>query len=479
MPDDIAFLIVVFDGLQPAQITPGVMPNLAQFVSSGTRFDNHHPVFPTVTRVNVASLVTGVLPGRHGIAGNTFLCRDFDPCKVIPAMKDTLTALGEKTGRVLLTPNLAEILGQHGKQYVAVGTGTSGNAFLHNPNAANAGGATIHPDFTLPVGLHTELEKRFGEWPEQSLPNSARLAHARKVLTNYILPELDPSVVLIWSSEPDKTQHEDGVGLGRAPAALGQADAEFGELLEYLESSGRAENTNVIVLSDHAYSTISEIVPIEAQLRDAGFPDISQPGGVAVAGNGGSVLFYVHNSDSRTSRQLTGWLETKPWCGAVFASRRMGEIEGTFPAALIGCDGPRSPDIAMSFLWNSESNAAGYPGYAPSTGGKVGQGQHGSASQHELRNVGLARGPSFRVAATVETPTGNVDVAPTILHLLGIEHGETPMDGRILFEALGSGVEELPAPTTEILRAGVGQFQQAIQLSRIGESIYIDWANRV
>jgi arylsulfatase A-like enzyme len=290
---------------------------------------------------------------------------------------------------------------------------------------------------------------------------------------------LDPSVALIWSSEPDKTQHEDGVGLGRAPAALGEADAEFGELLEYLESSGRAENTNVIVLSDHAYSTISEVVPVEAQLRDAGFPDISQPGGVAVAGNGGSVLFYVHNGDSRTSRQLTGWLETKPWCGAVFASRRMGEIEGTFPAALIGCDGPRSPDIAMSFLWNSESNAAGYPGYAPSTGGKVGQGQHGSASQHELRNVGLARGPSFRTAATVETPTGNVDVTPTILHLLGIEHGETPMDGRILFEALGSGTGELPAPTTEILRAGVGQFQQAIQLSRIGESIYIDWANRV
>ena len=159
MPDDIAFLIVVFDGLQPAQITPGVMPNLAQFASSGTRFDNHHPVFPTVTRVNVASLVTGVLPGRHGIAGNTFLCRDFDPCKVIPAMKDTLTALGEKTGRVLLTPNLADILGQHGKQYVAIGTGTSGNAFLHNPNAANAGGATIHPDFTLTVGLHTELDE--------------------------------------------------------------------------------------------------------------------------------------------------------------------------------------------------------------------------------------------------------------------------------------------------------------------------------
>ena len=79
----------------------------------------------------------------------------------------------------------------------------------------------------------------------------------------------------------------------------------------------------------------------------------------------------------------------------------------------------------------------------------------------------------------METPTGNVDVAPTILHLLGIEHGETPMDGRILVEALGGGAEEIPESTTETLRAGRGRFQQAIQLSRVGESTYIDWANRV
>ena len=34
-------------------------------------FSAHHSVFPTVTRVNASSLVTGAYPERHGLMGNT------------------------------------------------------------------------------------------------------------------------------------------------------------------------------------------------------------------------------------------------------------------------------------------------------------------------------------------------------------------------------------------------------------------------
>ena len=59
-----------------------------------------------------------------------------------------------KTGRVLLSPTLAEVLSEHGQEYVAIGVGTSGNAYLHNPTAEVCGGATIHPEFTLPRALY-------------------------------------------------------------------------------------------------------------------------------------------------------------------------------------------------------------------------------------------------------------------------------------------------------------------------------------
>ena len=471
-------LIVVFDGLQPAQITPELMPNLSKFANGGVTFANHHPVFPTVTRVNASSLVTGCMPGRHGLAGNTFLCRDFDPHRVIPAMEPTLQEIVDATGHALLVPTLADVLGQHGMEYFAIGTGTSGNAYMHNPNAHTSGGATIHPDFALPRSLHTELVERFGEWPAQDLPNTARLVHARRILTEFVLPERDPAVALIWSSEPDKTQHEYGVGLGRVPQALAEADAEFGELMEWLRANGRADTTDVFVTSDHGYSTISDVVRVEQLLREDEFPAIDQSGGVAVAANGGSVLLYVNKSDPETAERLTEWLVTQPWCGPLFASERVGCPSGTLPLGLLGCEGPRSPDLIMSFPWQSVDNPAGYAGYAPATGGAVGQGQHGSLSRHELRNTGLAGGPSFKRETIIETPTGNIDLAPTILHLLGLDMEGSAMDGRVLFEAL-KNVQPAPAMDRQVHRAERPGFCQELQVSSVGKTEYVDWGNRV
>ena len=476
MPENSKALIVVFDGLQPAQITPDLMPNLAEFARTGVTFSNHHPVFPTVTRVNVSSLVTGCLPGRHGLAGNTFLCRDYDPYRVIPAMEPTLQAIADATGKTLLAPTLADLLGRHGLEYVAIGTGTSGNAYQQNPNAATAGGATIHPDFTLPRSLNDELTARFGDWPAQDLPNTARLVRARRIMTEYILPERNPAVALLWSSEPDKTQHEDGVGLGRAPQALAEADAEFGELLAWLEQNGRADTTDVFVASDHGYSTISEVVRIEPMLRDASFPEIDQPGGVAVANNGGSALFYIHEADAAVAEKLASWLMFQAWCGPLFASERIGKPAGALPMSVIGIDGPRSPDLVMSFPWHSAPNSAGYPGQAPATGGAVGQGQHGSLSRHELRNVGLARGPSLRNGTVITTSTGNIDIAPTILRLLGIE-SDVGMEGRALVEALNGG-SDIPPAERQTHSAESGAYRQEIQISKVGHTNYVDWGNR-
>ena len=138
-------LIVAFDGLQPAQVTPEVMPNLSRFAADGVTFSNHHPVFPTVTRINAASMVTGRYPGAHGLAANTLVVRDYDPYLAFSALEPMLAKLVQKTGQVLLVPTLGDILSKQGMEYIAVGAGTTGNAYVHNPNAEKSGGATIHP----------------------------------------------------------------------------------------------------------------------------------------------------------------------------------------------------------------------------------------------------------------------------------------------------------------------------------------------
>ncbi|MQG31928.1 MAG: alkaline phosphatase family protein, partial [SAR202 cluster bacterium] len=168
-------LVFVFDGLQPSQVNPRLMPNLSAFADGGVTFANHHAVYPTVTRVNCSSMVTGMNPGGHGLAGNRLLIRDFDPDNVMGAMEPELARIAKAGLPVLLAPTLAEILAKHGKEYVAIGVGTSGNAYLHNPSAEDSGGATIHPTFALPIDLHESLIDRFGPWPDEAKPNTSRL----------------------------------------------------------------------------------------------------------------------------------------------------------------------------------------------------------------------------------------------------------------------------------------------------------------
>ena len=463
-------LIVAFDGLQPAQVRPDLMPNLARFASEGVFFENHHPVFPSVTRINAASMVTGMYSGSHGLAANTMVARDYDPTSAFSALEPTLADMARKTGRVLLAPTLADILAEHDMEYTAIGVGTSGNAYVHNPRADESGGATIHTDFTLPYSLFDRLESRFGAWPAEAMPNTPRLDHAVRILTEHILPERQPAVALIWSSEPDKAQHATGVGSEMSDRAIREADTRFGQILEWLETNGRGSDTDVLVISDHGYSTIQETVDVEWYTRDAGFSLQD----VIVAPNGGSVLFYCRSQD--VTARLAAWLTERPWCGALLASELAGDIEGTLSLSLAGAEGPRAPELAMSFGWDSRPNDAGYKGFAYSSGGQPGQGQHGSMSRHEMNNVLLARGPSFKQAGRVQSPTGNVDLAPTVLRLLELPVPEK-MEGRVIVEALADGPEavEWSSATYQAERkTPSGMYCQTVRTSSVDDTTYLD-----
>ena len=471
-------LVVVLDGLQPAQVNPGLMPNLAAFAAGGVTFANHHAVYPSVTRANATSMVTGRHPGGHGLSANTLLVPDYDPYQAIPALEPQLELVKQRTGRVLLSPTLAEMLSQYGQEYVSIGVGTSGNAYLHNPNAQDCGGGTIHPEFALPRTLHEDIIARFGPWPDEARPNTPRMAHAVRILTEYVLLEWDPSVALIWSSEPDKSQHDAGVGSELSNASVSQADAQFGKILGWLSETGRMDETNIIVISDHGYSTIGQVVNVQELAREAGFPPGGEDGGVAIANNGGAVLFYATPWDRNTVTRLAQWLMAQPWCGNLTVGERAGEIPGTLPGSLVGNAGERAPDLTMSFRWRPDANEARYAGTVSSTGGRPGQGQHGSMSRSEMHNILFARGPGFKKCLKVDTPSGNIDLTPTVLKLLGLPIA-AGMDGRPLDEALAGGPD--PADVAWSLDfhstdcpVGDKVYRQQIRLSRVGDTVYVD-----
>ena len=459
-----SILIVVFDGLQPSQVTPQLMPNLASFAAEGVTFANHHAIFPTVTRANAASMATGCYPGRHGLAANTVVFRDFDPDRVFSALEPILSKVNATLGRVLLVPTLADVLAEHDREYVAVVSGTSGNAYVHNPNAERGGGATIHPDFCLPRPLHDEIVERFGPWPEAAKPNTGRMARAVDILTRYAIEDREAAVSLLWLSEPDQTQHAHAACSPQSNAALLEADRQFGHLMEWLDATGRTAHTDILVVSDHGHSTVVGTVDIGPWIEET-----MGEGRVVSAENGGSVLFYVRRQDSSVADRLAASLMEQPWCGPILASSAIGQIEGTLPADLAGADGERAPDMIVSFAWT--------PGLSYCTGAWAGQGVHGSMSRQEIRNVLIARGPAFRSGVTLRAPTGNVDLSPTVLEIMGIAP-PSPMQGRPLREALAATPEadiDWETETHEAQRrVDGGTYRQRIVVSRAGGTDYVD-----
>ena len=469
-------ILAVFDGLQPTQINEKLTPNLYQYSESACFFENHHAVFPTVTRVNAASMVTGVYPGFHGLPANSFVDRESHGDEVISAMEPVLSSMAARNIPVLKSKSLQEILALHDMEYVAIGVGTNGNAYLHNTLAEEWGGATIHPDFTLPSGLYDHLNIKYGPWPETDIPNTRRYEKAMDVFLDYVLKERDPEVALIWSSEPDKSQHLFGVGASMSNQALFEADRQFGRLLDYIEET--QPDSHLFVLSDHGYSTIIESVDLESEIMLGGFNTKSDQKDVLIAPNGACALFYFTHLDSVMVDDFVQWVIEQPWCGAVLGSGRIGDIDGTIPLKKLFLEGPRSPDITVSLRWDDSPNPNGFLGHVYSTGGIPGAGTHGSMSRYEINNVLLCSGPSFRESFQCLAPSGNTDLLPTILEVLGISP-QKGVQGRVLIEGFDDHQQLLC--NTSYLRSSRkvtnGTYSQEVKISDINGSVYVDEGN--
>jgi hypothetical protein len=92
--------------------------------------------------------------------------------------------------------------------------------------------------------------------------------------------------------------------------------------------------------------------------------------------------------------------------------------------------------VIVSFSYDERIAVAGRPGiiYASSINRR---GDHGSFSPSDVRISMMAYGPDFQPGFYDTLPTANVDIAPTVAHILGL--GMPDVQGRRLDEALRGG----------------------------------------
>jgi arylsulfatase A-like enzyme len=469
-----AQLVIVVDGLRPDYVTPALMPRLAGVGHRGIVFNAHHSVFPTVTRVNASSMATGTYPESHGLLGNTVYIPAVNATKGLDTgSRENLEAIARGNGPLLTAPSLGEILPAAGKTVLAVGSGSSGAAFLLNHTVGT--GAIIHQDFTRPPSLSAHVLERLGPVPEKGMPNAALNRRAVDAYLMLGLDEMHPDVTLMWISDPDTTAHNKGIGSQTTNESLRLVDAEIGRIEDTLRTKGLADRTNIIVTSDHGFSTHNDHLTLGALV--APFARPLPDGSSDIVVTEGAINFRA-GADAARVKALVAMLQHRPEVGAIFTrSKTGGGAEGIVPGTLsfdvARWNHARSAEILVSANWNADKNEAGYAGKTTDSG----VAGHGTSSPYDVHNTLIAVGPDIRERAISEVPTGNADLAPTLLRLLGLKIPAS-MTGRVIEEMLrhGPAIASVPVEhATETVKALDGSYTLTAHLSKAAGRTYLDF----
>jgi arylsulfatase A-like enzyme len=531
-------LLFVADGLRPGMVNQQTAPTMTTLMARGVRFTNTHSLFPTFTTANASGMATGHMLGDTGDFSNT-IYTGFQ----VPGAGDSLTPFLESdpvlgdvdehfSGDYLNEETILKAA--RGAGYSTATIGKLGPALIFDHTERSGQHTFVVDDMTGRPGgipLSAELTQRLtaANLPVQAptrgdngkagtntvagttVANIDQQAFFADVATKAVLPifkdRKKPFVMVWWSRDPDGTQHNQGDSLGKlipgingptSLAAIKNADTDLAKLLDALKAQGLDADTDVIITSDHGFSTISKesgtswaatqtykdvntgLVPPgflaidlahalgmtlydpdakSAQVAAGSYPvrgngligtDPAKPV-VVVASNGGSDLVYLPTGDKAVAAKVVAALSAQDYVSGLFVDDTLGRIAGTLPLSAIALQGSAvtpMPAIAVNFrtftLGCADPTTCGVE--LADTTLQQGQGMHGSFSRADTRNIMGAAGPSFRRHFEDQAPASNADIGKTIAKLLGLQiPAKGKLVGRILTEAMPNG----PMPTAQ------------------------------
>ncbi len=264
------------------------------------------------------------------------------------------------------------------------------------------------------------------EKPGTVVANVDQQKYFTDAVTKAILPAFKarnkPFVLVLWSRDPDGTQHNQGDSLGSLTpgingptslAAIKNADDNLAQVQQALKDLGLEATTNIVVAADHGFSTISKesstspaakaeykdvrkgllppgFVAIDlskalklplfdpdsknAAVADGTYPrlanglignDANAPE-IIVAANGGSDLVYIPKKgkkvDKDLARKVVGALMAQDYVSGIFVHDSFGRIPGTLPMSDINLKGnAQTPQPAIVINFRSHATDCAEP----------------------------------------------------------------------------------------------------------------------
>lgn len=517
-------ILFVADGLRHYAVNADRSPTIWKLSQKGVLFTNTHSIFPTLTMANASTLSTTHLLADTGVFSNTLYSGFPVPHannSVTPFLEDdgVLSDMDTHFDRNLLDGETvlqaARLAG-----YATAAVGKVGPALLQLlPDRSNADIILVDDQTGNPVGIPLSSSMK-AALTGAGLPlmtpsrgsngqggnfqtagtlsaNTVQQGYFTSAATKAVLPLLKnsgkPFLMVFWSRDPDGTQHNQGDSLNSITpgingptsfAAIKNADSDLQSLLSTLDSLGLSATTNVVVTSDHGFSTISRqsagsysstikysdvqpgylppsFVAIDLSHSlglniydpDKAMAAVNPSAGkhpsnavlasdsknpeIVVAANGGSDLIYLLGKRHSTvgATEVVNFLLTQDYVSGIFVDDDLGSIPGTLPMSAVGLMGSARtphPSISISFKsWalKSEDYKTGNIDCSEPTfcGVEIadtflqqGQGNHGSFGRQDTFNFTAAFGPDFKTGFVDSLPISNPDVGATIAYLFGL-----------------------------------------------------------
>lgn len=295
-------VVISMDGLSELERDAiASLPGFSRLLARGTRIGSLDGVYPTLTYVLHATLMTGCHPDSHGIDHNHPLqpwvhgehqswywyAREL----LQPSLFDCARQAGLTTAAVLwplvagasIDWNLPEIAALPGENQIL--------------KALRAGS----PGFLL------DLQARFGRYRRGSEQPFLDDFVARSAA--YTIRSKRPGLLMTHLIALDDAKHHYGSDSDQTRAALLHLDTCLGRILDAIEYAGIGGRTSIVVLGDHGHIDTVRRIRLNRKLVDAGLGPV-RSGGKPADGRfwfrcaGGSA--YLHMRDTKAGTVATG-----------------------------------------------------------------------------------------------------------------------------------------------------------------------------
>jgi hypothetical protein len=565
-------ILFVPDGLRGRIVTPQTAPAMAEVRDKGVNFKNSHSLFPTFTTANASAMATGHYLGDTGDFSNTIYTGypvahangtvtpflEVDPVILdvdehfggdflnedtvlrMAREKGFSTGAIGKVGPTLIFDHTDKI-GADGLHSIVIDDATGGkNGMPLSQEIQEALTKAGLPLATPPRGENGKAGD--AKTPGTTSANVAQQAYMVDVATKVVLPMFKarnkPFVLVFWSRDPDGSQHNTGDSLNTitpgingptSMAGIKNADNNLAQLRKALDDIGLAASTNIMISSDHGFSTISKesktspsakisyedtpngFLPMgflaidlakalnmplfdpndkNAAVADNAHPkagngllgkDPTKPD-VVVATNGGSDLVYLPNNDRKLAGRIVKALLDQDYVSGLFVEDDLGRFPGALPLSTLSLRGKAvTPHPAIVVNFRSWSSGCDEPFNCSvevaDTVLRQGQGMHGSFSRGDTMNVMAAIGPDFKAGYVDALPVSNADVGATAARLLGLTpRPKGNLIGRVMTEAMPNGAIPRGSSGSVSSRVSANGLKTVLQFQRVETQRYFDVA---